>query len=444
MPRVCEAERRACAGEDQAAYGESAVAGAGSPVAGGGPLRGEQPKKSPVVEGVEGGRRSAVGTSVRLEGSAGRVGRQRGRVPLPPSDLRAVLAPVDLVWARLERRPARCLVETAARRELARLRGFVGPSDAPQVLAERLVRRLEEQMRLGGPIQDPVGWLIRRGLPQRQRCGEVRCDDGTLLDSGLECPFCEDRRADRRAQRQAAAAAVEEEMPHASPTERRAAIARRVHKTVTAQTWAKIREWESVRRWEEVRAARAAAVAAARADAAYPAPEVFGVPLVLPDLPGPRPATVPEAAADAVERDQAASRQRARRSAQGLCPEHGARPGSSGRCADCGPDDAVGRDAPAVPRQRVTVGPPRGFCGDCGARMPMVGRALEEGQCTPCREEAATPAPLQAPAAEEQLLLCSGRDPRGGPCGRQALPTRSVCARHRIQELAAEAAEVAR
>ncbi|MBZ4319230.1 hypothetical protein [Streptomyces huiliensis] len=205
-------------------------------------------------------------------------------------------------------------------------------------------------MRLGRPIQNPVGWLIGRGLPQRQQRGEGRCDDGPLLDSGQECPFCEERQADRRAQRQAVAAAVEGEMPpNASPAERRAAIARQVHEAVTARTWAKVREWESFRRWEEVRAA-----AVVRAKAAYPAPEVFVVPLVLPDLPGPRPAIVPEAADGAVERDQAASRQRARRSAQGLCPEHGTRPGPSGRCAECGPDDAVGRDAPAVPRQRVT------------------------------------------------------------------------------------------
>ncbi|CAM5246130.1 hypothetical protein ACPXCO_38265 [Streptomyces cyaneofuscatus] len=79
---------------------------------------------------------------------------------LPSLDLRAVLAPVKLVWARLESRGARCLVEAKVRTELARVVGFAGPANAPQLLADRLARRLDNQMRLGGPITDPVGWLI--------------------------------------------------------------------------------------------------------------------------------------------------------------------------------------------------------------------------------------------------------------------------------------------
>lgn len=47
---------------------------------------------------------------------------------------------------------------------------------------------LADQIRVAGPIQDPVCWLISRGLPQRQECGDVRCDDQTLLDSGRSCP----------------------------------------------------------------------------------------------------------------------------------------------------------------------------------------------------------------------------------------------------------------
>ncbi|QCR45383.1 hypothetical protein C1N79_35695 (plasmid) [Streptomyces sp. SGAir0924] len=62
-------------------------------------------------------------------GSKGR--RQRGRVPLPAVDLRAVLAPVDLVWARLERPASRRLVEAAVRCELTRVEGFTGRTDAP-------------------------------------------------------------------------------------------------------------------------------------------------------------------------------------------------------------------------------------------------------------------------------------------------------------------------
>ncbi|MFH9118370.1 hypothetical protein [Streptomyces globisporus] len=56
-------------------------------------------------------------------------------------------------------------MEVKVRAELARVVGFAGSADAPQILADRLARRLENQMRLGGPITDPVGWLIGRGLP---------------------------------------------------------------------------------------------------------------------------------------------------------------------------------------------------------------------------------------------------------------------------------------
>ncbi|MGW0928199.1 hypothetical protein [Streptomyces sp. NPDC002644] len=48
-----------------------------------------------------------------------------------------------------------------------------------------------------------MGWLIARDLPQRQQCGDARCDEGVLLDSGQACPRCEDRQVDRRARRNA-------------------------------------------------------------------------------------------------------------------------------------------------------------------------------------------------------------------------------------------------
>ncbi|WP_327406935.1 hypothetical protein OG194_47385 [Streptomyces sp. NBC_01288] len=81
--------------------------------------------------------------------------------------------------------------------------GLVGCTDAPQVLADRLARRLEDQLRLDGPIKDPVGRPIGKGLPQRPECGDVLCDNRMLLDSGRDCPRCEDRQVGRRAQRQA-------------------------------------------------------------------------------------------------------------------------------------------------------------------------------------------------------------------------------------------------
>lgn len=293
---------RVCVRGDQAADGESAAAELAPPMAEGGPLDGEKPKESPVVEGVKGGCGPVADAAVRVVDGAGQGRQQRGRVPLPPKDLRVVLAPVDLVWARLERPAARRLVEAAARSELTRVQGFAGRTDAPQVLADRLVRRLDEQLRTGGPITDPVGWLLARGLPQRQQCGDARCDDRILLDSSRDCPRCEDRQADRRAQRSTVAAVVDAAMPGASERERRAAADRQLHQNVTARAWAKAYEWEQ-------RRARQAAAAQARAKAAalQPAPGVPAAPVTPAVLPAPRPAAVvptPEPETDEVDGDQ--------------------------------------------------------------------------------------------------------------------------------------------
>ncbi|MFM9584229.1 hypothetical protein [Streptomyces caniscabiei] len=248
----------------------------------GDPLRGEQQEKFPSISSEKPGR-----GPVRVMAGEGQGRRQRGRVPLPPEDLRAVLAPVDLVWARLERSAARRLVEAAARSELGRVVGFAGHADAPQVLADRLARRLADQMRLAGPIKDPVGWLIGVGLPQRQQCGDVRCDDRVLLDSGQDCPRCAEKQADRRDQRRAVAAAVEAAMPGASEAERRAATAKQLHQDVTARVWAQVHEWDQVR-------ARQAAAAQARAEAAAAQHEnqVSAAPVAPVVLPAPRSAAV--------------------------------------------------------------------------------------------------------------------------------------------------------
>ncbi|MEG9551412.1 hypothetical protein V5N34_25415 [Streptomyces baarnensis] len=275
---------RPCEREDQAADGDAT---ARLPLfdGEGGPLRGEQPKKSPVVGGGKESLRPTDDDGVRVLEGEGQGRQQRGRVVLPSLDLRAVLAPVRLVWARLESRGARWLVETKVRAELARVTGFAGPADAPQILADRLARRLESQMRLGGPITDPVGWLIGRGLPQIRLCAEPRCDEGSLLDSGRDCPRCEDRQVGSRATRHAVAAAVDAAMPGASETERRAAVARQLHETVTARAWAMASEWEQYRaRRAEAKAARAEAAAA------QPADDVPAAAPALVALPAPRPA----------------------------------------------------------------------------------------------------------------------------------------------------------
>ncbi|MFH8586480.1 hypothetical protein ACH4GP_19065 [Streptomyces celluloflavus] len=134
-----------------------------------------------------------------------------------------------------------------------------------------------------------------------------------------------------------------------------------------------------------------------------------------------------------VVQDKAAARRREQRAAQGLCSEHGTRPGPSGRCGTCEPDARVARPAPVVVQQRVPDGTPRGDCGDCGARIVLTGRALEDGLCKLCREEAADQAPPASGVNAERI--CSGRDGHA-PRGRTPLPSRSVCARHRAQELA--------
>ncbi|WP_308061618.1 hypothetical protein [Streptomyces scabiei] len=250
----------------------------------GGPLRGEQREKSPSMSSENSGRGPVVGASVRAVEGAGQGRQQRGRVPLPPEDLRVILEPVRLVWERLERRGARKLVESATRTELLLVEGFAGRVDAPQILADRLTRRLEEQMRLGAPITNPVGWLVSRALPQRQECGEKLCDEGVLLDSGRECPRCEDRRLDSRDRRRAVAAAVDAAMPYASPEERRTATERQLHETVTAQAWAREHRWEQAR-------ARKAAAAKDRAEAAVrPAIDDRAAPSAPVVLPAPRPA----------------------------------------------------------------------------------------------------------------------------------------------------------
>ncbi|MFH8736862.1 hypothetical protein [Streptomyces sp. NPDC017964] len=264
-----------------------------------GPLRGEQPKESPSISSKKPGRGPVADTAVRAVDGAGQ-GRQQqqGRVPLPPEDLRTVLAPVRLVWGRLERPATRRLVEAATRSELERLEGFAGRTDAPKVLADRLARRLEDQMRLSGPIKDPVGWLIGRGLPQRQLCAEPRCDEGALLDSGRDCPRCEDRQADARAQRRTVAAAVDAAMPGVCEAERRAATERQLHQDVTTQGWKKARRWEKHR-------ARQAAAAQARAETAATRhhDDDRAVPMVTVVLPAQRPVAAPAPVVDDVDQE---------------------------------------------------------------------------------------------------------------------------------------------
>ncbi|MEU6071394.1 hypothetical protein ABZ864_44900 [Streptomyces sp. NPDC047082] len=261
----------------------------------GGPLRGEQREKSPSIR-EKSGRGPVVGVLVRVDG-AGQGRLQRGRVALPPEDLWTVLAPVDLVWVRLERSGARQLVVAAARSELKAVEGFAGRTDAPQVLADRLARRLSEQLRTGGPITDPVGWLLARGLLQRQECGDVRCDDRILLDTGRDCPRCEDRQEERRAQRHAVAADVDAAMPHASDAERQVVTAQRLHQEVTVRAWARQTDWEQAR-------ARQTAAKARAEDETEQAAAVPAAPVAPVVVPAPRPVAAPDPVVEDVNQEQ--------------------------------------------------------------------------------------------------------------------------------------------
>ncbi|MEE6269139.1 hypothetical protein V2E29_26325 [Streptomyces diastatochromogenes] len=141
------------------------------------------------------------------------------------------------------------------------------------------------------------------------------------------------------------------------------------------------------------------------------------------------------AVCEEVVADKFAARQRAQRLEQCLCPEHGIKPNPSGVCRGCELQQAVDKGAAPLPAPQLE-GPPRGSCGECGCRIFLTGRALEDGRCKLCRDEAAalTASSRAVPGSPSGPVSCPGAD--GVPCGRQALPTRGVCARHLAQELA--------
>ena len=176
----------------------------------GGPLRGEQP------------------TTERRGGTAGRktAGQEHG-VAQVPLDLAVALSPVIGLWWRVKRRGERAVIVAAARAELAAVAERTDPTSAPGLLAERLRFRLGRQGAVDS-VRDPVGWLLRRGLPQGRQCGDVRCDDGTLLTDGSACPRCEDNRTCRRRERQQVTEDVERRLPHATAGERRDAVEQRM------------------------------------------------------------------------------------------------------------------------------------------------------------------------------------------------------------------------
>ncbi|WP_240799875.1 hypothetical protein [Streptomyces sp. A1277] len=249
---------RVCAGEGQAVDGETDVAASGSPVAEDGPLRGEKPKESPVDERV-GQRAAGAGAGGRPKAAGWEKAQQQRRVALPADlRLRVALGPVSWLWERLSGWQ-QDQVEAAAKAELAHLAGLgVAPEGAPRLLADRLTDRLAET---GGEamVTGPYGWLIRRGLPQRQACSHRKCDDGVRLDTGEDCENCGNVIHLRRAWRARIGADIDRELPGLAGGERRRVLEERLRERAAIE--AEDLAW----RQEQARAERA------RRDAAHAA-----------------------------------------------------------------------------------------------------------------------------------------------------------------------------
>ncbi|MGP4004003.1 hypothetical protein [Streptomyces sp. 8N706] len=224
---------RACAREDQAVDGEE-VSGLTLVGGEGDPLRGEKPKEFTAIEVDERLVAVTAATGQQPVVASGKAQQQRG-VPRPADpELRVVLTSVSGLWSRLSRWQQK-RVERAARAELVRLASLLEqPEAAPQLLAERLSDRLTEQ---GGEVfvRDPFGWLLGKGLVRRPACSDVRCDDGTRLDTGGDCPTCGNMLGFRRAQRARIAAEVEAALLGADDAERRAVLEERLRHQATLE-----------------------------------------------------------------------------------------------------------------------------------------------------------------------------------------------------------------
>ncbi|WP_331726482.1 hypothetical protein [Streptomyces uncialis] len=266
---------RVCVREDQAVDGETAAAGTGSPMAEGGPLRGEKPKESPVDERVE-KRAAGVGAGGGPKVVGGGNAQQQKRVDLPADlGLRVALGPVSWLWKQLSGWQ-QGKVEEAAKAELTRLEGLLAmPGGAPRLLADRLTDRLEET---GGEalVDKPYGWLIGRGLPQRPACSDLRCDDGTRLDTRAECENCHNVIHLRRGMRAQVRREIDRKQPGLGDDERRRAVEARLRQRAAIEAEDFVWRREQARAEQARReAARAAAAeqqererhAAAAADA---------------------------------------------------------------------------------------------------------------------------------------------------------------------------------
>ncbi|OKJ48145.1 hypothetical protein AMK27_38825 [Streptomyces sp. CB02009] len=259
---------RACVREDQVPEHETAVAESGSPVAEGSPLRGEKLAEPPVDEQEQAGTVPG-GLGSRLAVVGGRKTQQLGREELPADlGLRVALTPVSWLWKNLSRWQQDHVVK-ATKAELAHSgRVLQWPGQAPSLLAARLQARLEET---GGEalITTPFGWITHRGLVRRPSCSDVRCDDGTRLDTGADCDNCANVLHVRRAWRVRIATEVDEQLPGLGQDERYREIEARMRRHAKAEAVGFVARREEARERKVRRAAfRAEAETLAAAEAA--------------------------------------------------------------------------------------------------------------------------------------------------------------------------------
>ncbi|MDQ0305742.1 hypothetical protein J2S46_000298 [Kitasatospora herbaricolor] len=200
---------------------EDVPAGPGSVDAFGRPLRGDT-QPSPVATGTKAGIRYGQQSGGRL---------LRWDVGLD-ADLLVALQPVEDLLRRLTSTSTREFLAGHVRTALEDIARWTGTAHAPTVLAERLTWRLKRQ-RGSALVDNPVGWMLRRGLPQGRCCRHEACDDGIRLNSGADCVTCELRVQDRRSTRAAVASQVLAAMPDATDRERQAEHERRLHDLAT-------------------------------------------------------------------------------------------------------------------------------------------------------------------------------------------------------------------
>jgi hypothetical protein len=235
---------RASAREDESDPPDATTAAADRGLSG--PLRGEQQQEAAVESGQSPEPRSSKGSAEQ----AGAVVFVR---PAPlPAGLESVLAPVRSVWERIDRSATRRHVAAAVRVQLGMLQGILGPQEAAQALAERLGRRLDQQM--GRLVTDPVGWILGRGLVQRAWCWSQLCDEGRRMDTGADCPSCQVLIGDRRGLRARIAAETARELAGAAPKVLQAEMEKRLNAAVTYEAAAQAVRRDSALAEQQARA----------------------------------------------------------------------------------------------------------------------------------------------------------------------------------------------